>query len=208
MGFIYALDSVLLTRGEEPAQPHLDARYSMRNDSGAPVLTVEYDPCPSSSLNSKSSTVILPLTELLRDLDCVRDAGGRSTGESSSGYPSSRVRYAGGREPRGVVGDCGLLDRRFVLGAEKLRRGRGREGVWRVRSGEELLEEEEEMTEAFLLSSANVGVAGWVVSGDGVETWSLSIPGGGRGREATGNVGRGGRGEGRKIRRGRALWTT
>ncbi len=36
------------------------------------------------------------------------------------------------------------------------------------------------MTEAFLLSSANVGVAGWVVSGDGV-TWSLSIPGVGRG---------------------------
>ena len=49
-------------------------------------------------------------------------------------------------EPRGVVGDCGLLERRFVLGAEKLRSGRGREGVWRVRSGVEELEEEEEMT--------------------------------------------------------------
>ena len=35
----------------------------------------------------------------------------------------------------------------MVRGAEKLRRGRGREGVWRVRSGTELLEEEEEMTE-------------------------------------------------------------
>ena len=56
---------------------------------GALVLTVEYDPCPSSSLNSKSSTVILPFTELLRDLDCARDCGGRS---SSSGCPSSRVK--------------------------------------------------------------------------------------------------------------------
>lgn len=46
------------------------------------MLTVEYDPCPSSSLNSKSSTDILPFTELLRDLDWVRDCGGRS---SSSG---------------------------------------------------------------------------------------------------------------------------
>ena len=43
------------------------------------MLTVEYDPCPSSSLNSKSSTDILPFTELLRDLYRVRDCGGRSS---------------------------------------------------------------------------------------------------------------------------------
>ena len=78
------------------------------------------------------------------------------------------------------MGERGLRERRFVLGAEKLRRGRGRTGVVRVRSGAEELEEEEEMTEAFLLSSANVGVAGCVVSGDGDVTWSLSIRGGGR----------------------------
>ena len=85
MGFVYSLDSVLLARSKEFAQPDLQARYGTRNDSGPALLTVEYDPCPSSSLNSKSSTVILPLTELLRDLECARDAGGRSTACSSSG---------------------------------------------------------------------------------------------------------------------------
>ena len=169
------------------------------------MLTVEYEPCPSSSRKSKSATVIRPVTELLRDLLCVRDAGGRSTPESSSGIPSSFVRYAGGREPRGVVGLCGLLDRTFVRGAEKLRRGLGREGVWRARSGEEELEEDEDMTDAFLLSSARVGVAGCVVSGDGVVTWSLSIRGSRRageqseGRGAWGGTWREGRNYGRRA---------
>ena len=95
----------------------------------------------------------------------------------------------------------------MVRGAEKLRRGRGREGVWRVRSGTELLEEDEEMTEAFLLSSARVGVAGCVVSGDGVVTWSLSIRGRRRAGQRNGrdSKGGGGRGEGKKLREGRAL---
>ena len=51
-----------------------------------------------------------------------------------------------------------------------------------MRSGQEELEEEEDMTEAFLLSSASVG-AGRVVSGDEDDTWSLSIRGGGRAGE-------------------------
>lgn len=85
MGFVDSLDSILLACSKEFAQPHLEARYGTRNDSGAALLTVEYDPCPSSSLNSKSSTVIRPFTELLRDLEGVRDWGGRSTAWSSSG---------------------------------------------------------------------------------------------------------------------------
>lgn len=100
------------------------------------------------------------MTELLRDLDGAREAGGLSAVWSSSGTPSSRVKYAGGREPRGVVGDCGLRDLKFVRGAEKLRSGRGRTGVGRGRSTVELELDEEDMTEAFLLSSARVGVAG------------------------------------------------
>ena len=140
---------------------------------------MEYEPSPSSSKNSKSSAVSRPLTELLRDLEGARDAGGfKAVAWSSSGMPSSRVKYAGGREPRGVVGDCGLRDLRLVRGAEKFLRGLGRTGVWRGRSRVELEEDEEEMAEAFLLSSARVGVAGWDVSGDGEETWSLSIRGG------------------------------
>lgn len=72
--------------------------------------------------------------------------------------------------------------------------------VW-VRSGQEELEEEEDMTEAFLLSSANVGVE-CVVSGDGDDTWSLSIRGGGRsGQGAAGGRGR----EGRKYREGEGV---
>ena len=73
--------------------PHLRARYdTTRNQTRPAALTVEYEPCPSSSMNSKSSTVIRPVTELLRDLDWVREAGGRSGAGSSSGYPSSLVR--------------------------------------------------------------------------------------------------------------------
>ena len=49
--------------------PDLEARYDTRDDMRAAVLTVEYEPWPSSSMNSKSSTVILPVTELFRDLD-------------------------------------------------------------------------------------------------------------------------------------------
>lgn len=169
-------------------------------------LTVEYEPSPNSSMNSKSSAVSLPLTELLRDLDWARDAGGlRTAAWSSSGIPSSRVKYAGGREPRGVVGDCGLRDLRFVRGAEKFLRGRGLTGVWRGISTVEEEEEEEEMTEAFLLSSARVGVAGWVVSGDGDETWSLSIRGwgGGGGGGRGGDGGGGGGREGGRERKSR-----
>ncbi len=53
------------------------------------------------------------------------------------------------------------------------------------------------MTEAFLLSSASVGVER-VVSGDGDDTWSLSIRGGGRG----GRGDTGGKQEGRKYGEG------
>ena len=57
-----------------------------------------------------------------------------------------------------------------------------------MRSGDELLEDEEEMTEAFRLSSARVGVVGCVDSGDGVVSWSLSMRGWERAREER-NVG-------------------
>ena len=101
-----------------------------------------------------------PLTELLRDLDWAREVGGlRSAGLSSSPspIPSSRARYAGGLEPRGVVGDCGLRERRLVRGDENVRNGRGRAGVCTVKSEVELELDDEEMTEAFLLRSASVG---------------------------------------------------
>ena len=69
--------------------------------------------------------------------------------------------YAGGRDAFGVGGPPGLLER----GEEKVRMGRGRTG--RTRSGEELEEEEEDMTEAFRLRSASEGI--WVgSSGEGV----------------------------------------
>lgn len=135
--------------------------------------------------NSKSSAVvpIRPLTELLRDLDGAREACGLSSdGPSSlsSERPSSRAKYAGGLEPRGVVGDCGLLERTAVRGDENVLRGRGRAGVCSVRSDVELELDEEEMTEAFLLRSARVGVGCAEHSGDGEETWILSMRGGGR----------------------------
>ena len=63
---------------------------------------------------------------------------------------------------------------------------------------EEELEDEEDMTDAFLLSSARVGVAGCVVSGDGVVTWSLSI----RGSRRAGEQGDGG---GRNVEGGKKL---
>lgn len=72
------------------------------------------------------------------------------------------------------MGDWGLLERTAARGDEKVRRGRGREGVWRVRSEVELELEELDMTEAFLLRSAKVGVA-TDESGEGDETWILSM---------------------------------
>lgn len=122
-----------------------------------------------------------PLTELLRERDCWRGgAGGRSSvgrSSTSSAKPSSRARYAGGREPRGVCGDWGLLERTVLrCGEVKVRIGRGRTGVWTVRSEVELEDEDEDMTEAFLLRSASVGGAsGLCTSGDGEETWILSM---------------------------------
>ena len=103
-----------------------------------------------------------PFTELLRDRDCPRGgAGGRSSvGLSSVGsaMPSSRARYAGARDPLGVCGDCGLRERiDFRCGDVNVRIGRGRTGVWMVRSDVELELELEDMTEAFLLKSASVG---------------------------------------------------
>ena len=99
MGFVYPLDGVLLARREQGAQPHLYARVRGRyapagegRGAGGRELTVEYEPWPSSSRKSKSSTVMRPLTELLRDLDWAREAGGRSGDGSSSGMPSSFVR--------------------------------------------------------------------------------------------------------------------
>lgn len=60
-----------------------------------------------------------------------------------------------------------------------MRSGRGLTGVWRVRSEVELELLLEEMTEAFLLRSASVGVV-WSEddSGDGEETSMLSMRGG------------------------------
>lgn len=60
-----------------------------------------------------------------------------------------------------------------------MRSGRGLTGVWRVRSEAELELLLEEITEAFLLRSASVGVV-WSEddSGDGEETSMLSMRGG------------------------------
>lgn len=114
------------------------------------------------------------MTELLRDLDCAREPGGGLSSDdpssSSDARPSSLARYGGGLEPRGVVGDCGLLERTFVRGDENVRRGRGRAGVCRVRSEVELELEDEDITEAFLLRSASVGVVWLDESGEGDET--------------------------------------
>jgi hypothetical protein len=69
--------------------------------------------------------------------------------------------YAGGRDAFGVGGPPGLRER----GEEKVRTGRGRMGT---RSVVELDEEEEDITEAFLLRSARDGL--WVGnSGERVE---------------------------------------
>lgn len=67
------------------------------------------------------------------------------------------MRYAGGRDERGVVGPPGLRER----GEEKVRSGRGRLGPGVLsKFGWELSSEldEVEMTEAFLLRSASVGL--------------------------------------------------
>ena len=77
-----------------------------------------------------------------------------------------------------------------------------------MRSGVEELEEEEEMTEAFLLSSARVGVAGCVESGDGVVSWSLSIRGGRGVRDGGGGAGMVGEGRREENAGRRALCTT
>lgn len=103
-----------------------------------------------------------PLTELWRDLDWPRGgASGRSSvglSSESCDIPSSLARYWGGLDPRGVCGDCGLCERTVLrCGDVKFRIGRGRVGVWIVRSEVELELEDEEMTEAFLLRSASVG---------------------------------------------------
>lgn len=110
------------------------------------------------------------MAELLRDFefDCARAdcRWGKNSGGSSA-KPSSLVRYAGGRDARGVVGPPGLLER----GEEKVRMGRGR-GVFRRREEAEP-ELEEEMTEAFLERSARDG--SWGGSGDGVDVSTVII---------------------------------
>ena len=91
--------------------------------------------------------------------------------------PSSLARYAGGRDPRGVCGDCGLLDRTVLrCGEVNVRIGRGLTGVRAVKSVVELELEDDEITEAFLLRSASVGCASWVcTSAEGEVTRSLSM---------------------------------
>lgn len=64
-----------------------------------------------------------------------------------------------------MLGDWGLLER--IRGEEKVLVGRGRTGVCTVKSETELEEEEEEMTEAFLLRSARVGTCWGLASGEG-----------------------------------------
>lgn len=71
--------------------------------------------------------------------------------------PSSLARYTGGFDPRGVCGDC-VRERIGRCGEEKVRMGRGRAGVCTVKSEAELELDEEDMTDAFLLRSASVGV--------------------------------------------------
>ena len=79
-------------------------------------LTVEYDPSPNTLPKSKSCALIRPLTELFleRGWAAAGICGGFSSpGLSSSSrvIPSSRARYAGPRDPRGVFGEPGLLER-------------------------------------------------------------------------------------------------
>lgn len=140
--------------------------------------TVEYEPSPRTLPKSKSLALSLPLTELFRDLECGRERGALSSvcrSSLSSEMPNSLARYAGGREPRGVLGDWGLRERGCRLGDENVRIGRGGWGDWTVRSEVELELEDEEMTEAFLLKSAKERACCGFVSGDGDETWTLSI---------------------------------
>ena len=112
---------------------------------------------------------VRPLTELLRDRDCPREGAVDGIGRSADGLSSpsseilsSRARYGGALEPRGVLGEPGLRERTDRWGDEKVRIGRGRAGGCMVTSEVELELEDEDMTEAFLLRSASVGCASWV----------------------------------------------
>lgn len=189
MALVEHFNGILLTRPSMPRQHDLwQLSATPYIAESGPLRTLEYDPSPNILPNSKSSTLSRPLTELLRDRDGPRegdDIGRNSDGlsSSSSEIPSSLVRYAGALEPRGVRGDPGLLERIGRWGDENVRIGRGRTGVWMVRSEVELELEDEEMTEAFLLRSARLGCcsrlcgSSWLLaSGEGAETRISGIP--------------------------------
>ena len=119
--------------------------------------TVEYEPSPRISPNSKSLSCILNPAELFLDLavralDLDRDCARLRRSSPSSTSPSSLCKYGGGFVVRGVGGASLLAD----LGDEKVRSGRGR-GVLTMMDPVELDEEEEDITDAFLLRSARVG---------------------------------------------------
>jgi hypothetical protein len=142
------------------------------------------------SPNSKSAALGRPLAELFREpltFDWARVRGGEELSADASLSPLRK--NGGGREPVGVVG--GLRER----GEEKVLIGRGG-GVRGCRDEAEEEEEDEEMTDALRLRSARVGGGNWACragSGDGEDTWRVSMRGGGVGGDA-GAAGRQGRG--------------
>lgn len=134
------------------------------------VRTVEYEPSPRVSPNTKSCADRRVFAdgfcdrERMRDFergfDCLwakTDSGATSRCAGSSDTPSSLVRYAGGDRTDGAVGGCGLQER----GEENVRVGRGR-GVLRTVLVLVSESEDKDMADVFLLRSASVGVgAGW-----------------------------------------------
>ena len=146
----------------------------------AAVRTVEYDPSPRVSPNTKSCADKRVFADGFRDLDGLRDlergwpclwnkadSGTRSRFSAPSDTPSSLVRYAGGGRTGCNVGDCGLRER----GDEKVRVGRGR-GVQRTVVVLVSESEEDDITDAFLLRSARV--ENKVGSGDCLASWAES----------------------------------
>lgn len=111
-------------------------------------MTVEYDPSPIVSLQSKSSIVTLRPRDLDRPFVGVLAAAGRLL---FSARPASFAKYDGGREVRGDL-ELGL----FVRGAENVRIGRGRMGGWSCAGDESELDVD--ITEALLLSAASDGI--------------------------------------------------
>lgn len=114
VAFIQDFNGILLAIVLVSSKPYLLREcHELPGSNVAKTPTSEYEPSPSTRPNSKSLALIRPLTELFLDLDWAREAGGLSSvglssvalSSESSSIPNSRARYAGGLDPRGVLGD-------------------------------------------------------------------------------------------------------